>query len=256
MHTPVRGILTFAALLSVAALLASLFFDVELATWLNREAKELRRSDEVVALKVLGKFAVPIWLVLLLAWIRGDRRMIPTLLAAMVITGVSVPLLKLATGIPRPDRGSVEGLVQPREIEDFQDLSFPSGDSAYVVALAVIAAAFLRKPWQRFVPYALSAAVAVLRVVSARHWASDALAGAALGLLAGLLAPMDRAVMGGLGELWPERPLSAEVAVIEIEGRGAGAQGKRRRPGDGSGADRRRLCADRPDAGRSRRDLG
>ncbi len=91
-------------------------------------------------------------------------------MAAMVF-----PLKKI-TSVPRPDTGTQN--------------SFPSGHTAQAFA----AATFLHKeygrehPFYSIMAYTTAAGVGVLRVMNNRHWASDVLVGAGIGVLATNLA--------------------------------------------------------------------
>jgi membrane-associated phospholipid phosphatase len=84
--------------------------------------------------------------------------------------------LKEWTAVPRPDSG------EPN--------SFPSGHTAQ----AFVAATFLHKeygkdhPWYSVAAYSTATTVGVLRVLNNRHWVSDVLVGAGVGILATNLA--------------------------------------------------------------------
>lgn len=84
--------------------------------------------------------------------------------------------LKELTAVPRPDTGAPN--------------SFPSGHTAQ----AFVAATFLHKeygkehPWYSVLAYGTATTVAVLRVMNNRHWVSDVLVGAGIGILATNLA--------------------------------------------------------------------
>lgn len=85
-------------------------------------------------------------------------------------------LLKKATHIPRPDGSG--------------NSSFPSGHTAQ----AFVGATFLseeykdRYPWMPYVAYGLASGVGVLRMANNKHYISDVLVGAALGILSTKIA--------------------------------------------------------------------
>ncbi|HTJ48822.1 MAG TPA: phosphatase PAP2 family protein [Cyclobacteriaceae bacterium] len=93
----------------------------------------------------------------------------------ILMTAMVFPLKKF-TAVPRPDTGA--------------PTSFPSGHTAQAFA----AATFLHKeygkdhPWYSVMAYGTATAVGVLRVLNNRHWVSDVLAGAGIGILATNLA--------------------------------------------------------------------
>ncbi|MEP6677101.1 MAG: phosphatase PAP2 family protein [Ferruginibacter sp.] len=98
-----------------------------------------------------------------------DRTIIYALSTA--ISAVAVTGLKLSTKIIRPD-GSA-------------DNSFPSGHTATAFA----AAAFLQKeyknvsPWYGIAGYAAATFTGILRIYNNKHWVSDVVAGAGVGIL-------------------------------------------------------------------------
>ncbi len=93
----------------------------------------------------------------------------------MIMLAMVIPLKKW-TAVPRPDSGSPN--------------SFPSGHTAQAFA----AATFLHKeygkehPLYSILAYTAASGVGVLRVMNNRHWASDVLAGAGIGILSTNLA--------------------------------------------------------------------
>lgn len=98
------------------------------------------------------------------------------LLKAQIITELLVQPLKYITRVQRPDSS------------DYR--SFPSGHTAE----AFMAATFLHKEfgsksiYYSIAAYTVASSVGLLRIANNRHWASDVLAGAALGILATNLA--------------------------------------------------------------------
>jgi hypothetical protein len=93
----------------------------------------------------------------------------------LIMTAIVCPLKKI-TAVPRPDTGAPN--------------SFPSGHTAQVFA----AATFMAKEyggksiWSSIGAYSVATGVGVLRVMNNRHWFSDVLAGAGIGILSTNLA--------------------------------------------------------------------
>ncbi len=113
------------------------------------------------------------------AGIKGEHdfvnRTLLLIKAELIMTAIVWPLKKLTT-VPRPDTGTPN--------------SFPSGHTAQAFA----AATFLHKEYGKEHPlysvlaYGSATAVGVLRVMNNRHWVSDVLVGAGIGILATNLA--------------------------------------------------------------------
>ena len=87
--------------------------------------------------------------------------------------------------------------------------SFPSGHTADIVTSAVFAALVVRNPWLAAVCIAWAAALAMSRLALAKHYPSDALAGAVIALAASLLvwhywlrARLVRAPLGNAVHWW------------------------------------------------------
>ncbi len=132
-------------------------------------AATLHAAVDVV--KVFGRGEVLVLVALLLGAL-GRRRTAVQILIAALIVAVAVTALKHGVDRIRPNGGP---------------LSFPSGDTATAFAIAVPLAVLGR--WWLGVPALLVAVLVGLgRVVQGWHYPSDALAGAALGILAGVAA--------------------------------------------------------------------
>lgn len=90
--------------------------------------------------------------------------------SALLVAAITYPLKKI-TAVPRPDTGERN--------------SFPSGHTATAFA----AATFMAKEyghiskWYSVGAYTVATGVGLMRVMNNRHWISDALAGAAVGIL-------------------------------------------------------------------------
>jgi membrane-associated phospholipid phosphatase len=92
---------------------------------------------------------------------------------AFTAAGLAEYALKHVVGRPRPVAGVTPGVV---ELD-----SFPSGHATSVFAVATVLGAFY--PWLRWPLYTIAGAVAVGRVYLARHYLSDIVAGAVIGLV-------------------------------------------------------------------------
>jgi hypothetical protein len=93
------------------------------------------------------------------------------LIKSEVLMAIITCSLKKITKVPRPDTG--------------EPTSFPSGHTAQAFA----AATFMAKEyghksiWYPFGAYTIATGIGVLRVMNNRHWVSDVLAGAGIGIL-------------------------------------------------------------------------
>jgi membrane-associated phospholipid phosphatase len=100
--------------------------------------------------------------------------------------------LKHLVGRPRPD-AAIAGLIGPSFAPDID--SFPSGHATSVFAVATVFAAYY--PRLRWVLYGLATATALGRVYLERHYASDIVAGAMLGVLGAVLLLRHRHALPG-----------------------------------------------------------
>ena len=100
---------------------------------------------------------------------------------AFAYAGLVEFTLKHLVGRPRPDAALAvtAGLLGPSWVHDVD--SFPSGHATSVFAVAAVFGAYY--PRLRLPLYALGAAIALGRVYLERHYLSDVVAGAALGVL-------------------------------------------------------------------------
>ena len=108
--------------------------------------------------------------------------------ASHIIMGGSVQAVKMATGVERPDGGSLH--------------SFPSGHTAMAFTGAHILFKEYRErsPWIGIAGYATATTVGTMRVLNRRHWVSDVVAGAGIGILSAeigyLLLPVFHRIIG------------------------------------------------------------
>ncbi|MDR2811285.1 MAG: phosphatase PAP2 family protein [Tannerellaceae bacterium] len=115
------------------------------------------------------------------------------MVSSYIFTAITVHAAKYATQVERPDKSAYN--------------SFPSGHTATAFTGAHI---LFREygeasPWIAVAGYATATATGFLRIVNRKHWLSDVVAGAGVGILsveAGyLLLPVFRRMMGGEQEV-------------------------------------------------------
>jgi len=188
------------ASLTVGFLIA-LALDVPASTWAHESglAEWLKNRWWLTHLiRIPGHFvfyALPVCAVILVSqWARGLRRG-PALLKkpaivllAAIFSGINAPL-KWMIGRIRPFHG-----VPPFELHPFHgglfnveaSLSFPSGDVSLAVAMSASLTMVMPRLWPLW--WTLALIVALERIAENAHYPSDTVAGAALGIVAALLA--------------------------------------------------------------------
>ncbi len=129
---------------------------------------------------------------------RVGLRSLETLLFNTAVTNV----FKLGLGRARPDSGLEEDDFRPFTTASTRR-SFPSGHTSNAFALATTVSRELGEsaPWVPFVAYPIASWVGISRVLDERHWLTDVVAGAALGVLSSrlgerLLRPRPRSERG------------------------------------------------------------
>ncbi len=106
---------------------------------------------------------------------------------AITFVSVGVQLLKFATGRDRPYQDEDFGADNFRPFTRW-DTSFPSGHTAAAFAMATTLGDAIGNKYAKGGLYVLAAGTGWARVALLKHWPSDVVAGAAVGLLAGNLA--------------------------------------------------------------------
>ncbi len=140
----------------------------ELLTW---------GADEHVLLA-----AAAAWWLLCRQGTAQQRRNSNHLLLTTLTTSLLPHLLKSIFDQERPDRLTVLGHLHGVPISGKPRDAFPSGHAVHIGALA--SAASVLPPAQRNAVWAFGAGLAATRIALLAHWASDVVAGLALGALA------------------------------------------------------------------------
>lgn len=105
------------------------------------------------------------------------------LAASLVAAGLITPALKLAFGRSRPAQD--EGAHRFKPFRGGSNASFPSGHTTQAFAVASVIAAHYEPLWIKTTAYGVASLVGYSRVYHNAHFASDVLAGAAIGSLVG-----------------------------------------------------------------------
>lgn len=93
-------------------------------------------------------------------------------------------LLKYTVGRSRPYTGDGKGVFSPFNMKT-SGTSFPSGHTTSAFSVASVFAARAESRWVKVLCYTLASGVAAQRIYADKHWASDVVAGAAIGTLVG-----------------------------------------------------------------------
>ncbi|HEY2895451.1 MAG TPA: phosphatase PAP2 family protein [Pirellulales bacterium] len=104
----------------------------------------------------------------------GNHALLVTVVASLLPHGI-----KLAFNQTRPDRLTVLGHVHGISFSGKRDDAFPSGHALHMGALASAASAM--PPGPRRTAYAIAIGLSLTRIIVLAHWASDVVAGFALG---------------------------------------------------------------------------
>lgn len=172
-HRYLPYLLTAAALLAFAA--AMLPWDASIATsvrtFSHRVGARFFTQEILAFVRPLGKGEVLLFLAFILG-LCGARKRAFHIILAVLLTGILVWPLKLGVGRERPNRSNTE--------------SFPSGDTAATVAFCVPLAT--ASPWGGALGIVAGGAVAAGRIYDGKHFPSDVLTGAAMGVLSAAIA--------------------------------------------------------------------
>jgi membrane-associated phospholipid phosphatase len=137
---------------------------------------------------------------------------------ALIVNSLFTTVLKVGVGRARPDSGYDGDDFRPGSFSA-SNWSYPSGHTSTVFALATVVSDEFRDeaPWVPFVAYPLAGWTGISRVLDSRHWFTDVVAGAALGVLSGRL--VSRRHETDIGSV--DEAVQPELVVIS-EGAGIG----------------------------------
>lgn len=171
--------------LGVIGAVSFLFFDQRLFQWQTSQYKIFPEPLALKAFVLLGKAWLPVWL--LLCWgVLGNCRKRALIGLISLLLVVSVIPIKLSTQRLRP-RNIINNDIPVTMMEKLtHSWSFPSGDTAAAFATAAAAAPFVGWIF-RNIMFTAAGFVGFFRVATYAHYASDAIAGAILGIVCGYL---------------------------------------------------------------------
>jgi membrane-associated phospholipid phosphatase len=185
----------FAILLGAGLVAALIFgdaggvFAVHRATWTQAHYAFLRGFTD------LGLYPFYILFLALFGWSYRARApelrkfALAYLIAQLLGSGLIVRILKMTLGRARPDATPLPDYASEwiGFTWDSHHHSFPSGHTADIVTSALFAALLFRNPWAAAACIAWAVALGLSRLAVAKHYPSDALAGAVIALTVSVL---------------------------------------------------------------------
>jgi undecaprenyl-diphosphatase len=177
-------LLLLSGLLLAAAAVCYFFVDERVFSYLQNNPQTWHKDLWAQALKQLGRSYPLIWLLLVWVWLTGKHKTVIVCLLSLLITLAAVTVIKETVRRPRPRDVITTETKAGDEKDIYRSWSFPSGDTASVFAAVTVLAFAVR--WPVTVLFAVCCSgVAILRVAVIAHYPSDALGGAATGILSG-----------------------------------------------------------------------
>lgn len=107
------------------------------------------------------------------------------LAASLIASGLITPAIKFFTGRARPRENAGIAKFHPFSLSYSSNSSFPSGHTTQAFALASVIANHYDEIWVAYSSYTVAGLVGIARSYHDAHFASDVLAGALIGTLAG-----------------------------------------------------------------------
>ncbi len=181
----IRLLLTLGYLLLIG--LAYFFLDDRITFWLYHHRNRIPDNEILKTFEMLGKGWLVIWLLLCWAWATGRIRPMLVSFLTLGIIAIMVFSVKVLVSRPRP-----YDIMEPSQTDYgrndlIRSWSFPSGDTATVFGITMVFSSFVRRRWVVML-LMISTGIGLLRIMVLAHYLSDVLAGAGIGVCAGLLA--------------------------------------------------------------------
>jgi len=184
-RAPSHNIRWWEAAIAVGAIGAVSLADRRVDHWV--QDRRSSRSDEIARVFHYGGepqvvFGVP-GAILAAGFISGNKNLQRSggrVLASVVAAGFATGGLKESTGRFRPDETTDQYVFRPFSSRD----AFPSGHATMAFALTTSLSAELHRPWATALLYAGATGTAWSRLNDHKHWLSDVLAGATVGITA------------------------------------------------------------------------
>lgn len=183
---PSHAVRWWEAAIAVGSIGAVSLFDRNVDNWV--QDRRSSRSDAVARVFHYGGepalvFGIPGG-ILAAGFIGGNKNLQRSggrVLASLVAAGITTATIKAITGRVRPSDASDQYTFRPFSQND----AFPSGHATMAFALATSLSAEIDRSWATAVLYAGASGTAWSRLNDHRHWLSDVLAGAMVGITAG-----------------------------------------------------------------------
>ena len=151
--------------------------------WRNPATNSMARVGNAFG---AGQYVYP---ALLAGWVAGNafgseglRRASGHALVAATVAGVAVTALKWTVGRQRPNSGFDSDHF---DHFNFKDSSFPSGHTSIAFSLASSLSRDIKGRWDDIALYGAASLTGLARMNDNKHWLSDVVGGAAVGIFAG-----------------------------------------------------------------------
>lgn len=172
----------------------------------HEELQEWRSPTSNSLARIGNKFGTGqlVYPALITAWVAGTalgsdglRKSSGHALVAATAAGLAVTALKWTIGRARPSSGFA---ANHYDVFEFKDSSFPSGHTALAFSVASSLSRDIRGRWDDVALYGAATLTGLARMNDNKHWLSDVVGGAVVGILAGKWATRgNRQISAGPG---------------------------------------------------------